>query len=138
MFPKKGGGQPSDIGIISTPSYSIPIHRVTLDRSTGIVTHYGKIENENHMELAKKEMVIGTKVQVQVDSNHRQIISECHSAGHIVDVAMERCGFQLPPTKGYHFLDGPYVEYKGKLPAEKSKPEIVASLQEAFQVRWQK
>ena len=35
---------------------------------------------------------------------------------------MKICGdpmaLALKPTKGYHFADGPYVEYEGKIPAE--------------------
>ena len=77
---------------------------------------------------------VGTKVQVCVDADHRMIHSECHSAGHVIDSAMERCGLDLQATKGYHFLDSPYVEYKGKLPTDKTKDDIIAGLNEAFQV----
>jgi Ser-tRNA(Ala) deacylase AlaX len=49
-----------------------------------------------------------------------------------IDSAMARAGILLPPTKGYHFLDGPYVEYKGTIPAEE-RPEVVKKLQAAFQ-----
>lgn len=129
MHPQ-GGGQPSDLGTISTPSMTFQIERVVLDRATGIVTHHGTIS-----KAAKPDLNIapGTTVQVKVDLDNRKILSECHTGGHIVDAAMDRCGYTLQAKKGYHFLDGPYVEYKGKLPADKSKEEIIAGLQEAFQ-----
>ena len=46
--------------------------------------------------------------------------------------AMARVGSVLPPLKGYHFLDGPYVEYKGKIPEEERGP-LLEKLQAAFQ-----
>lgn len=129
MHPQ-GGGQPSDLGTISTPSHSFNIQHVKLDRPTGIVTHQGTITSSSS---SFDEIPVGTNVHVSVDPNQRQILSECHTAGHVVDAAMDRCGYQLPASKGYHFLDGPYVEYKGKLPAEKTKDEILSGLKEAFQ-----
>jgi len=38
----------------------------------------------------------------------------------------------MPPTKAYHFLDGPYVEYKGKIPVEDRGP-LLEKLQKSFQ-----
>ena len=67
-----------------------------------------------------------------VDPVKRQAFSECHSAGHVVDAAMAKCGLCLPPTKGYHFLDGPYVEYKGTIPAPDRIP-LLEELKKAFQ-----
>jgi len=74
----------------------------------------------------------GVEVHVSVDGANRQILSECHTAGHVVDSAMARCDRILPPTKGYHFLDGPYVEYKGSIPPQE-RPELLERLQKAFQ-----
>lgn len=43
-----------------------------------------------------------------------------HSAGHLIDLAVQRLGINIlyegfgwETAKGYHFEDGPYVEYKG-------------------------
>lgn len=101
------------------------------------MTHHGAVITPSPSPTLSTDNLIssGTSVQVKVDSDNRQILSECHTAGHVIDAAMDRCGFHLPPTKGYHFLDGPYVEYKGKLSADKSKEDIVAELNEAFQVK---
>lgn len=39
-----------------------------------------------------------------------------HSAGHLLDMAMNRCGqTELKPGKGYHFPSGAYVEYIGNI-----------------------
>jgi Ser-tRNA(Ala) deacylase AlaX len=73
-----------------------------------------------------------SKVKVSVDSANRQLLSECHTAGHVVDAAMARCDKILPPTKGYHFLDGPYVEYKGSIDIN-DREEFLSRLQVAYQ-----
>jgi Ser-tRNA(Ala) deacylase AlaX len=109
MHPQ-GGGQPTDIGTIyvsnDTNNSTISIEKVTVDRDTGIVTHFGTADKTTLSSLLET----GTCVQVSVDPDQRQILSECHTAGHVVDSAMARCNRMLPPSKGYHFLDGPYVE----------------------------
>ena len=74
-----------------------------------------------------------TSVKVCVNPIKRQILSECHTAGHVVDAAMAKCDMLLPPTKGYHFLDGPYVEYKGNIDL-KEREEFLGRLKIAYQV----
>ena len=44
---------------------------------------------------------------------------------------MARCGKFLKASKAYHFLQGPYVEYEGSVPAEE-KDTLLADLQTAF------
>ena len=48
------------------------------------------------------------------------------------DAAMVRSGIDFKPIKGYHFTDGPYVEYKGTIPPEE-RAEALKKLQAAFQ-----
>jgi hypothetical protein len=53
-------------------------------------------------------------VRLQVDAEKRKIYARYHSAGHLLDIAVRRCGqTQLHPGKGYHFPVGAYVEYIG-------------------------
>jgi Ser-tRNA(Ala) deacylase AlaX len=62
-------------------------------------------------------------MHVQAHSLLTQMLFACaihrlHSAGHAMDAAVRNAGFtQLKPAKGYHFSDGPYVEYSGALDA---------------------
>jgi Ser-tRNA(Ala) deacylase AlaX len=49
----------------------------------------------------------------------------------VVDAAMAQCGKILKPSKGYHFLDGPYVEYHGSIPADE-KDSLLQNLQDAY------
>jgi Ser-tRNA(Ala) deacylase AlaX len=129
MHPQ-GGGQPTDKGTLKANNTVIQITKVTVDRASGIVTHAGTIVAAADGESYTLE--VGQSLHVSVDADERLILSECHTAGHVVDSAMARCGRALPATKGYHFLDGPYVEYKGKI-APEEKEELLGKLQTAFQ-----
>jgi Ser-tRNA(Ala) deacylase AlaX len=146
MHPQ-GGGQPTDVGFIvplisseednmSHATQKLKVSKVTLDRITGIVTHLGtlvSIDDPSANPPSTPELWnVGQPVHVVVDAEERRILSECHTAGHVVDAAMARCNFILPPSKGYHFLDGPYVEYKGTIPAN-NRDKLLIELQNAFQ-----
>ena len=126
----QGGGQPTDKGSIASgdnENDKVNVTKVLLDRATGVATHTGTVDGSSSCNIK-----VGDSVHVVVDAENRRILSECHTAGHVVDSAMARCDVMMPPTKGYHFLDGPYVEYKGAIPAE-DRPATLEKLQAAFQ-----
>jgi Ser-tRNA(Ala) deacylase AlaX len=51
---------------------------------------------------------------MDIDGAFRALHARIHSAGHLLDMAMMKAGRKdLKPGKGYHFVDGPYVEYVG-------------------------
>jgi Ser-tRNA(Ala) deacylase AlaX len=147
MHPQ-GGGQPTDVGTIITDNKDCTtvakIDKVTIDRSTGIVTHSGTVltntaknnnnNNNNDAAAAVYDDLFppNSSVKVTVDATNRTLLSECHTAGHVVDAAMAKCNKHLPPTKGYHFLDGPYVEYKGTIDIA-DRTEFLSQLQESYQ-----
>jgi Ser-tRNA(Ala) deacylase AlaX len=126
----QGGGQPTDIGSIAFQQddkyVTISIDKVTINRETGVASHHCNAGNDVICMPA-----VGTKVRVNVDADTRRLLSECHTAGHVVDSAMASCGKLMKPTKGYHFLDGPYVEYEGSIPTEE-RPQVLKDLQHAF------
>ena len=132
MHPQ-GGGQPTDIGSISCSGEDgllcAQIDNVTIDRGTGIVTHAGSITIPSGATVESSTFTQTKSVKVSVDPQNRRILSECHTAGHVVDAAMAKCEALLPPTKGYHFMDGPYVEYKGKID---NKEEFLEKLKDAY------
>lgn len=117
----QGGGQPTDVGTITASQATFQVQKVTLDRSMGVAMHQGE------GTLPR----VGATVRVQVDADLRQQLSECHTAGHVVDSCMSKIGLNFKPTKGYHFLDGPYVEYKGTIPVDE-REKVVKDLQSAF------
>eukprot|EP00536_Pseudo-nitzschia_multiseries_P001393 jgi/Psemu1/250503/estExt_Genewise1Plus.C_180088 len=133
----QGGGQPTDHGSICPRQGgsgedeprppTVAINRVVLNRATGIATHTGTVR----CDAATANRWVGRTATVKVDADRRGVLSECHTAGHVVDAAMARCGTGLPPTKGYHFLEGPYVEYKGKISPD-DKERLLGQLQQAF------
>ena len=136
MHPQ-GGGQPTDVGIITCfvdkEVMSAEIDKVTIDRATGIATHAGSITllpSNNDVGSVETSIFSQSKVvRVSVEPSNRRLLSECHTAGHVVDAAMAKCEALLPPTKGYHFMDGPYVEYKGSI---ENKDEFLRKLQDAY------
>lgn len=121
----QGGGQPTDKGSLKTASgATVDVSKVLINRETGVATHIGKL-------VEGDSIVLGDDVEVSIDTDERRILSECHTAGHVVDSAMARCGKLMKPTKGYHFLDGPYVEYEGVIPVEE-REAVIKDLQTAF------
>jgi Ser-tRNA(Ala) deacylase AlaX len=135
----QGGGQPTDTGTIATTIHDdtndaevIHIHKVLRDRVTGWATHYGtwtSVPPPGNNESS--HLSVGSSVQVAVNQEWRRILSECHTAGHVVDAAMVRCGLHMKPSKAYHFLEGPYVEYQGEIPAPE-RDAVLYNLQAAF------
>lgn len=127
-FHPQGGGQPTDKGIIfnQEKTSSIEILKVEFDFATEIVTHIGTVPTSQ-----LSHFIVGGTVNCEVDEANRYLLSQCHSAGHLIDSAMARVGQTFPPTKGYHFLDGPYVEYKGKVDA-KDRDALVEKLRAEF------
>jgi len=107
IFYPQGGGQPTDIGEISSGTTLFSVTNVRLDEN-GQVWHFG--------EFQQREFQQGDKVALKLDSKQRILNSRLHSAGHLLDCAVLELGItSIEPTKGYHFSNGPYVEYKGIL-----------------------
>ncbi|MFQ6661709.1 hypothetical protein Gotur_029772 [Gossypium turneri] len=115
IFHPQGGGQPSDTGFICVTDSNLRFCVQDVRSKDGVVFHYGVAEDssmENELEQGK-----GKEVILQVDESRRRLNSRLHSAGHLLDVCMRNVGFgHLEPGKGYHFPDGPFVEYKGTVP----------------------
>lgn len=105
VFYPQGGGQPYDTGIIKNES---GIFRVTEVRFIdGIVKHIGTFEQGSFQ--------IGSTVTCVVDANRRLLHCRLHSAGHVIDMAVSQLNLNWTPGKGFHFPEGPYVEYAGSL-----------------------
>ncbi|KAL9691307.1 hypothetical protein QQ045_011728 [Rhodiola kirilowii] len=112
IFYPQGGGQTSDTGLISGADHSFKFLVEDVRSKGGVVFHYG------HFETGAEEFgsgkLDGKEVLLCVDEARHELNSRLHSAGHLIDVCLENVGLgHLEPGKGYHFPDGPYVEYKG-------------------------
>lgn len=115
-FHPQGGGQPADHGVIRGPRGSLRVHDVR--SSEADVLHIGELDGE---------LAAGEDVQAFVDESRRQSLSLIHTAGHVVDMAVMALGYGWSPGKGYHFPDGPYVEYRGQL--TRSAAEIIPEIE---------
>ena len=115
----QGGGQPTDRGIIQCGDTVINVTKVLLDRTTNVATHTGTIDlhrpcrhhdddahdsTARNPEAAGTSISVGDKVKVFVDKENRLILSECHTAGHVIDAAMAKCGMlpRMETSKAYH------------------------------------
>ncbi|MFA5828773.1 MAG: alanine--tRNA ligase-related protein [Candidatus Shapirobacteria bacterium] len=118
IFYPQGGGQPADKGEIISGVNIFTVNDVRLDE-TGTVWHFGEFKNG--------ELKQGDKVVLKIDQERRILNARLHSAGHLLDCAVTKIGIEnLKPTKGFHFPDGPYVEYSGTI---ENPAEIIPLLQ---------
>ncbi|GKB09475.1 alanine--tRNA ligase, partial [Tanacetum coccineum] len=102
VFHPQGGGQPADGGYI-TDVYCSRFKFLVQDvrSKNGIVYHYGVFERN------AEELEEGLQVLLSVDESKRKLNSRLHSAGHLLDLCLEKVGLShLDPSKGYHFPDG--------------------------------
>lgn len=117
IFYPQGGGQPYDQGTIEGPGGKFNVEEVRF--VDGIVKHIGRFENG--------KFETGEEVKCFVNKKRRELNSRLHSAGHLVDMAVTELKLGWTPGKGFHFPDGPYVEYGGELgdiDREKLKADI--------------
>ena len=106
IFYPQGGGQPFDQGYMRSASAVFKVEEVRfLD---GQVRHIGIFEQGTFSS--------GEIVQCEVDAERRLLHARLHSAGHVVDLALLAFPhINWKPGKGYHFPQGPYVEYIGEI-----------------------
>lgn len=105
IFYPQGGGQPADTGEIVSENAVFFVEDTRLDEN-GTVWHFGEFEKGSFKE---KEAVT-----LKIDKQKRILNAKLHSAGHLIDCAIEEMGIKnLKPTKGFHFPQGAYVEYEG-------------------------
>ncbi len=105
VFYPQGGGQPYDNGVIENDHARFVVTEVRF--VDGEVLHIGHYENGS--------LTVGDAVKCRVEKDRRMLNTRLHSAGHIVDMAVNELGYGWVPTKGYHFPDSPYIEYRGSL-----------------------
>ena len=103
IFYPQGGGQASDIGEIIVDNKSYKIDFVASDKN-GFVKHYGTFNDNLKTKMAEQK----------VDKDVRLKNASSHTAGHLISVVVEELYSNLKAVKGYHFLDGSYIEFIGE------------------------
>jgi Ser-tRNA(Ala) deacylase AlaX len=104
IFYPQGGGQPADQGKIVSEKAIFAVSDTRMDE-TGTVYHFGIFESGDFEN--------GDPVRLEIVQDRRKLNARLHSAGHLIDIATTKAGLGLKAIKGYHFPDGPYVEYEG-------------------------
>lgn len=117
IFYPQGGGQPTDTGTISEDAASFDVSRVSF--RDGVVYHAGT--------MTKGAFQAGDKVHLAIDGDRRMRHAKLHTGGHLVMTAVDRL-LHLPAVKGYHFPDGPYVEFIGTTGTE-GREQLLADIQ---------
>ena len=106
LFYAQSGGQPCDTGAIICENLSIEVNFVAFANEQ--VRHYtppAGVSND----------LIGKKVSLKINQERRLENAKSHTAGHLLACVIESLAAELQGIKGYHFPEGPYVEFKGKL-----------------------
>ncbi|HSW78049.1 MAG TPA: alanine--tRNA ligase-related protein [Candidatus Chromulinivoraceae bacterium] len=103
-FYPRGGEQDWDKGIITNESSpaTFAVHEVRLDENA-VVHHIGVYQSG--------ELKSGDTVHCSVDANRREINTRLHSAGHLVDMAVDHLGLSWIAGKGAHYPHMSFVEY---------------------------
>jgi len=92
VFYPKGGGQPSDQGILFTEDWKGKIYQVLSQE--GKILHY--------VEAATPPPSPGEKIQGELDWERRYLNMRLHSAGHIINFALHLLKYELTPLKADH------------------------------------
>jgi alanyl-tRNA synthetase len=114
-FYPQGGGQPSDVGVIEGDGFTFTVRKAVL--IDGTVHHQGVVTTGTPS--------VGPATAT-IDADLRATHARHHTGGHLVMTAMhEVTGMRA--VKGYHFVDGPYVEFDGVLDDDE-KARVAAEL----------
>ncbi len=101
-FYPRGGGQDYDQGVITAGEAVFQVSEVRLD-DEGVVHHYGVFESG--------AFDAGVEVEAAVDQDRRLLNTRLHSAGHLIDMAVDELGYDWVPGKGAHYPHMSNVEY---------------------------
>jgi Ser-tRNA(Ala) deacylase AlaX len=116
-FYPRGGGQDWDKGAITNNEAHFAVEEVRLDEN-GVVHHIGSITGGSFSA--------GDAVSGEVDHERRAINTRLHSAGHVIDMAIDALGLDWIATKGQHYPDLSAVEYSGSWEPERAEELRVA------------
>lgn len=111
-FYPRGGGQDWDTGAIKAADSEFVVEEVRLDEQ-GVVQHIGHFDGT--------PFAADASVNCLVDAERREINTRLHSAGHMVDLAVDRLKLPWVPVKGAHYPHMSFVEYEGELAPEEAE-----------------
>jgi Ser-tRNA(Ala) deacylase AlaX len=103
IFHPQGGGQPTDQGHVTSSEGRFFIKFAEFHN--GIVYHYLDVSDISLLSISEE-------INLEVDQQRRDKNCIIHTTGHLVSHVLEMLVPTLSPVKGYHFSDGPYVEFQ--------------------------
>ncbi|KAG9242777.1 alanyl-tRNA synthetase [Calycina marina] len=133
IFHPQGGGQPSDVGKMTSPSgVSFNVAMVRMDTlNDGQVLHFGRFTSGDSVFKG------GESIEQAIDMEKRLYFSRLHTAGHILGAAVRHLlekeieGFD--ELKASHFPDSASCEFQGSIegkwkdPIQKKVDEYIAA-----------
>lgn len=123
IFYPMGGGQPTDQGKLSSPTWSGDVYQVIM--KDGEIWHYVK---------ASSAPIPNLSVHAAINWERRYKNMRTHSAGHVIDFALYKLGYSpqpLTPIKGDHGKKA-FILYQGVL-GKDIKDELSAKANELVQ-----
>jgi len=111
-FYPRGGGQDWDEGVIESDAATFTVTEVRLNEQ-GVVEHVGNYQSGT--------FTAGEQVTCAVDAARRVINTRLHSAGHLVDMAVDQLQLPWRPVKGAHYPHMSFVEYDGEVAPEEAE-----------------
>ncbi|KAJ1958254.1 hypothetical protein GGI12_004781 [Dipsacomyces acuminosporus] len=113
LFYPQGGGQPTDVGqITSSDGATFNVSHVLMFQDK--VYHQGAFASDGRFS-------VDSKVELKVDQETRLRNARCHSGGHVIFSIIKSTGWDMMEKKGHHFADGAYVEFNGVMPEAEDK-----------------
>lgn len=122
IFHPQGGGQPTDIGVITNDAgavFNVHMVRTSTDMQ-GVVLHFGRFKD------AAVAFEAGDKVTQTIDAELRNLHSRYHTAGHVLGAAVrhlvESHVENFDETKASHFPDAASCEFQGLIEGKWKDP----------------
>lgn len=114
VFYPQGGGQPSDVGFLSTGDLSVPVLHVAdgVYDDCGSAGNGGEIRHYIDKVLAWAK---GTPIQCRINHERRQLNARYHTAAHLLGSVVEAMLLTHKAVKGHSFPGEAYVIFEREM-----------------------